>query len=189
LKNKNKTDYSELKPIRYAETKSSKGSKSSNVSKGSKVSTDSSDPLGIQANNATIATFAKDATFGAVVEEDDHPSCGPHPRKDEPTPSNPNEDVAEKHDKKVLSYSDMVQFVPYDTSSPEAEQICTSIRGQLAKGTAPRIDFVRIDTKLSREIVEPYMDNAAWLRKDDSAQSGIVVYLPVDVQQDSASAP
>jgi len=84
LKNKNKTGHSELKPIRYAETKSSKGSKSSNVSKGSKVSTNSSDPLGIQANNATIATFAKDATFGAVVEEDDHPSCGPHPRKDAP---------------------------------------------------------------------------------------------------------
>ena len=91
--------------------------------------------------------------------------------------------------KKVLSYSDMVQFVPYDTSSPEAEQICTSIRGQLAKGTAPRIDFVRIDTKLSREIVEPYIDNAAWLRKDDSTQSGIVVYLPVDAPQASARAP
>jgi hypothetical protein len=110
----------------------------------------------------------------------DAPTVGPNPRKDAPTPSKLKEDVAEKHTKEVLSYSDMVQFVPYDTSSPEAEQICTSIRGQLAKGTAPRIDFVRIDTKLSREIVELYMDNAAWLRKDDSAQSGIVVYLPVE---------
>ncbi|MFA6373803.1 MAG: DUF3987 domain-containing protein [Methanothrix sp.] len=84
LKDKNKTCLSELKPIRYAETKSSEGSKGSNVSKGSKVSTDSSDPSGIQANNATIATFAKDATFGKEVEEDDRPSSGPRPRKDAP---------------------------------------------------------------------------------------------------------
>lgn len=84
LKDKNKNKHSELKPIRYAETKSSKGSKSSNVSKSSKVSTDSSDPSGIQANKATIATFAKDATFGMVVDEGDQPSCGPHPRKDAP---------------------------------------------------------------------------------------------------------
>lgn len=81
---KNKKYLSELKPIRYAETKSSKGSKNSNVSKGSNVSTDSSDPSGIQANKATIATFAKDATFGTVVEEDDQPSSGPHPRKEDP---------------------------------------------------------------------------------------------------------
>jgi hypothetical protein len=84
LNDKNKTNHSELKPIRYAETKSRKGSKRSNVSKSSKVSTDSSDPSGIQANKATIATFAKDATFGKEVEEDDRPSSSPHPRKDAP---------------------------------------------------------------------------------------------------------
>lgn len=115
------------------------------------------------------------------MEEDDHPSSGPHPRKDEPTPATKiKEDVAGRHTKKVLTYSDMVQFVPYDTSSPEAEKICAAIRGQLARGIASRIDFVRIDTKLSGEVVQTYMDNAQWLKKDDSAPSGIVVYLPVE---------
>lgn len=87
LKYKNKIGLSELDPIRYAKTKSSKGSNVSKSSKGSKGSTDSNDPSGIQANKATIATFAKNATFGVVVEEDDQPSSGPHPRKDAPTPT------------------------------------------------------------------------------------------------------
>ena len=84
LIHKNKIGSSKFKPIHYAETKSSKVSKGSNSSKCSKVSTDSGESSGIHANIANIATFAKDATFGMVVEEQ---SLGPNPSKDAPTPA------------------------------------------------------------------------------------------------------
>lgn len=77
------------------------------------------------------------------------------------------------------SYSDMAGRVPYDTSSPEAEKICRSFRGQLVKGIAPRIDFLTTETGLPKEFIEGYLNSASWIRKDDSSPAGIVVYLPV----------
>lgn len=82
--------------------------------------------------------------------------------------------------KKILSYSEMAGFVPYDTSSPEAEKICRAARGQLMKGMAPRIEFLVKDTGLLKESIEGYLNSALWIRKDDSSPAGIVVYLPVE---------
>jgi len=82
--------------------------------------------------------------------------------------------------KKILSYSEMAGFVPYDTSSSETEKICRSFRGQLMKGMAPRIDFLVKETELPKESIEGYLNSAPWIRKDDSSPAGIVVYLPVE---------
>jgi len=82
--------------------------------------------------------------------------------------------------KKILSYSEMAGFVPYDTSSSETEKICRSFRGQLMKGMAPRIDFLVKETELPKESIEDYLNSAPWIRKDDSSPAGIVVYLPVE---------
>ena len=79
------------------------------------------------------------------------------------------------------SYLEMAGSVPYDTSSPEAEKICRSFRWQLARGMAPRLDFLAKDTGLPKESIERYLSGAPWVRKDDSSLAGIVVYLPVEV--------
>ena len=75
------------------------------------------------------------------------------------------------------SYPEMAGSVPYDTSSPEAEKICRSFRGQLVRGTAPRMDALVKDTGLSIESIESYLSGVSWVRKDDSSPAGIVVYL------------
>ncbi len=82
--------------------------------------------------------------------------------------------------KRPKSYSEMAGSVPFDTSSPEAVKICRSIRGQLMKGIAPRIDFLVKETELPKESVEGYLNSAPWIRKDDSSPAGIVVYLPLE---------
>ncbi len=76
------------------------------------------------------------------------------------------------------SFSEMAGSVPYDNSSPEAEKICRSFRGQLIKGMAPRMDALVKDTGLLRGAIESYLSGAPWVRKDDSSPGGIVVYLP-----------
>ena len=88
------------------------------------------------------------------------------------------EQAAKYTPKKTKSYSEMAGSVPYDTSSPEAEKICRSFRGQLTRGAAPRIDALVKDTGLSVESIESYLSSAPWVRKDDSSPAGIVVYLP-----------
>jgi len=82
--------------------------------------------------------------------------------------------------KRPKSYSEMAGSVPFDTSSPEAVKICRSIRGQLMKGIAPRIDFLVKETELPKESIEGYLNSAPWIRKDDSSPAGIVVYLPLE---------
>ena len=84
--------------------------------------------------------------------------------------------------KKPKTYSEMAGSVPYDTSSPEAEKICQVTRGLLVKGIAPRIDFLTKETGLSAEAIESYLNNAPWIRKDDSSPAGIVVYLPIEAK-------
>jgi hypothetical protein len=90
------------------------------------------------------------------------------------------EQAAKYTPKRPKSFSEMAGSVPYDTSSPEAEKICRSFRGQLTRGMAPRMDALVKDTGLSVESIESYLSGAPWIRKDDSAPSGIVVYLPVE---------
>ena len=86
---------------------------------------------------------------------------------------------AEKYTgKRPKSYSELARSVPSDTSSPEAEKICRAAHGLLMKGMAPRIDFLVSDTGLPETTIQAYMDNAPWVRKDDSSPAGIVVYLP-----------
>lgn len=80
--------------------------------------------------------------------------------------------------KRPKSYSEMARSVPFDTSSPEAVKICRSFRGQLMKGIAPRIEFLVKETGLPKESIESYLNNAPWIRKDESSPAGIVVYLP-----------
>lgn len=81
--------------------------------------------------------------------------------------------------KRPRFYSELAGSVPYDISSPEAEKICRSFRGQLMRGIAPRIDFLVKETGLPKELIEHYLDGAPWVRKDESSPAGIVVYLPV----------
>jgi hypothetical protein len=88
------------------------------------------------------------------------------------------EQAAKYAKKRPKSYSEMARCVPSDTSSPEAEKICRAARGLLMKGMAPRIDFLVSDTGLPETTIQAYMDNAPWVRKDDSSPAGIVVYLP-----------
>ena len=106
---------------------------------------------------------AKEEHFRKVAEEHTGPKLDPPKRVGT---------------KKNRSYSEMAGFVPYDTSSSETEKICRSFRGQLMKGMAPRIDFLVSDTGLPETTIQAYMDNAPWVRKDDSSPAGIVVYLP-----------
>lgn len=82
--------------------------------------------------------------------------------------------------KRLRSYSELAGSVPYDASSPEAEKICRSFRGQLMRGIAPRIDFLVKETELPKELIEHYLDGAPWVRKDESSPAGVVVYLPVE---------
>ena len=88
------------------------------------------------------------------------------------------EQAAKYAKKQPKSYSELARSVPSDTSSPEAEKICRAARGLLMKGMAPRIDFLVSDTGLPETTIQAYMDNAPWVRKDDSSPAGIVVYLP-----------
>jgi hypothetical protein len=90
------------------------------------------------------------------------------------------EQAAKYAKKQPKSYSELARSVPSDTSSPEAEKICRAARGLLLKGMAPRIDFLVSDTGLPETTIQAYMDNAPWVRKDDSSPAGIVVYLPLE---------
>ena len=114
---------------------------------------------------AEAQTKAKEEHFRKVAEEHTGPKLDPPKRVGT---------------KKILSYSDMAGFVPYDISSSETEKICRSFRGQLMKGMAPRIDFLVKETELPKESIEGYLNSAPWIRKDDSSPAGIVVYLPVE---------
>ena len=114
---------------------------------------------------ADAQTNARKEHFGKVAEEHTGPKLDPPKRVGT---------------KKILSYSEMAGFVPYDTSSSETEKICRSFRGQLMKGMAPRIDFLVKETELPKESIEGYLNSAPWIRKDDSSPAGIVVYLPVE---------
>jgi hypothetical protein len=87
---------------------------------------------------------------------------------------------AAKYAKKPGSYSDMVQLVPFEYGSPIEEKLCKAFRGLLARGIAPRRDFLAKETGLSKEIVDGYLNNATWIRKDDSSPAGIVVFLPLE---------
>jgi hypothetical protein len=93
-----------------------------------------------------------------------------------------SEQAAKYTKKRIRSYSEMAGSVPYDTSSPEADKICRAARGLLTKGIAPRIDSLIKETGLLKETVEGYLNNAQWIRKDDSSPAGIVVYLPMEAE-------
>jgi hypothetical protein len=84
--------------------------------------------------------------------------------------------------KKIHSYSEMADLVPPDNSSPEASKICRVFCVMLRRGTAPRMDALVEMTGLTEEIVQEYLDNAKWIRKDDTSPAGIVVYLPIEAE-------
>ena len=79
-------------------------------------------------------------------------------------------------------YPDMAEDVPNDTSSPEAEKICTAFRKSLQRGNAPRLTDLAEYTGLEEATIQTYLDCAPWIRKDDSSPAGIVVYLPVEAE-------
>ncbi len=82
--------------------------------------------------------------------------------------------------KKIKSYSDMLTLVPFEYDSPIEESICKAFRGLLARGIAPRLDMMIQETGLDADHLRWYLDEAPWIRKDDSSPAGIVVYLPAE---------
>jgi hypothetical protein len=97
-------------------------------------------------------------------------TMGPNPRKDAPTPA------------RTRSYSDMITLVPFEYDSPTEESICKAFRGFLVRGIAPRLEMMIQETGLDADLVKMYLNDAPWIRKDDSSPSGIVVYLPLEAE-------
>ena len=82
--------------------------------------------------------------------------------------------------KKIHSYAEMASWVPPDNSSPEAAKIIRAFCILLMRGDAPRVDLLAEKTGLPEVTVQAYLDDAHWIRKDDSSPAGIVVYLPME---------
>ena len=80
--------------------------------------------------------------------------------------------------KRPKSYSDMISLLPKEGSTKEETAILTAMRGLLARGIGPRIDFLAKDTKLPEATIKAILDRSDGIRKDDSSPAGIVVYLP-----------
>ena len=173
-----------------AEKYSRKTQDNNNIDTGPTGSTGFTDPIDADFNGT------KPEPVPPVKGIDQEPDCGGHPaapapmgertatkQGEEPGSVNgtpPGAQAARSPKRCFRSYSEMVGSVPFDTSSPEAEKICRSFRGQLMRGIAPRLDFLAKDTGLPRGAIESYLNGAPWVRKDDSSPGGIVVYLPVE---------
>jgi hypothetical protein len=127
--------------------------------------------------NGVVPGAVPGGTQGGIEAEQAQatPTIGPHPRKDEPSPTK----------KRIRSYSDMITLVPFEYDSPIEESICKAFRGLLVRGIAPRLEMMIQETGLDADLVKMYLNDAPWIRKDDSSPSGIVVYLPVPVEAEA----
>ncbi len=85
---------------------------------------------------------------------------------------------AAKYTKQPKSYSDMIPLLPKEGSTKEETAIFMAMRGLLARGIGPRIDFLAKDTKLPEATIKEILDRSDRIRKDESSPAGIVVYLP-----------
>jgi hypothetical protein len=80
--------------------------------------------------------------------------------------------------KRPKSYSDLISLLPKEGSTKEETAIFMAMRGLLARGIGPRIDFLAKDTKLPESTIKEILDRSDGIRKDDSSPAGIVIYLP-----------
>jgi hypothetical protein len=88
------------------------------------------------------------------------------------------EQAAKYTTKRPKAYSEMIPLLPKEGSTKEETAIFTAMRGLLARGIGPRIDFLAKDTKLPEVTIKEILDRSDGIRKDDSSPAGIVVYLP-----------
>lgn len=87
-------------------------------------------------------------------------------------------------------YHEMAAWIPPDNSSHEASAITWAMCCMLRKGEAPRADSLAKMKNLPEQTVRAYLENASWVRKDDSSPDGIVEYLPREPSPlDKASVP